>query len=188
MIFLFLINDKIDRKKIIGLFEDKKEVFVKYPPSRYMSELLEVCKDVRHAKDRVQTHIKTYKDVHIDSPFSVRLNAIDMVRKGLKPYMTEKEKILRSVRMKGKWNPNFGGMTEEHKKKLSLAAIGKPGTNKGRTFSQQWRDRMSKAHTGNRRAKGLRWIYNPSTGEHRRIKPDEERPYGWLMGMRPHKY
>lgn len=188
MIYLFLINDKVERRQTIGLFENKKEVFSKYPPGRYMSELLEVCKDKWHARDRVQIQLKTYKDVLIDSPFSVKLNAVDMVRKGYKPVIPEKEKKLRSLRMKGKWNPNFGGMTEEHKKKLSKAALGKPGTNKGRTFSNEWRDKMSLAHQGNQRAKGLRWAYNPLTGEHKRLKSEEERPEGWRLGMLKDKY
>lgn len=188
MIFLYLINDKIDRKKIIGLFEDKRAVFTKYPPGRYMSELLEVCRDRYHAKDRVQVQIKTYKDVTIDSPFSVKLNAIDMTRKGFKATFTDKEKKLRSLRIQGKWNPNFGGMSDEHKKKLSEAAKGKPGTNKGRRFDPLWRSKMSDAHKGNQRAKGLRWVYNPLTGEHKRLKSDDERPEGWRLGMLKDKY
>lgn len=44
--------------------------------------------------------------------------------------------------------------TEETKKKLSLALKGKPGPNKGKTFSIEYRKRLSDAHKGQRLGAG----------------------------------
>jgi transposase-like protein len=38
--------------------------------------------------------------------------------------------------------------TEETKKRISQSSMGKPGTNAGKIFSQEWRDKISKAQRG----------------------------------------
>lgn len=42
-------------------------------------------------------------------------------------------------------------LTDETKKKMSAAQIGKPGTNTGKTFSAQWRQRISEGQKGKSR-------------------------------------
>jgi DNA-binding transcriptional regulator YiaG len=39
-------------------------------------------------------------------------------------------------------------LTEEHKQSISEASIGKPGTNTGKIFDENWRFNMSEAHKG----------------------------------------
>jgi len=39
-------------------------------------------------------------------------------------------------------------LTEEHRANMSKSAMGKPGTNKGRKFSDEWREKIAEANTG----------------------------------------
>lgn len=186
MIYLFLITHKTSRKQTIAVIQDvQKDVFIQYPVKEYMNELLEVCRDRYHVKDRMLVWQKTYPKALVNSPFSIKKDAMDLKFDGWKPSFDAKELMLRSLRMMGKFNPNFGGMTEEHKKKLSEAAKGKPGTNKGKKFNKEWRNKISESAKGNKAAKGLKWIHNPLTGEHKRLKKNEPRPPGWKYGMYP---
>lgn len=187
MFYLFLITSKKERRQSIVVLDDKKAVFTSYPLSSYMNELLEVCRDRYHVKDRMVILKKTYPKASVESPFSIKKDAMDLHMNGWKPSFSDKEKKLRSVRISGPRNPNYGGMSDEHRRKLSEAAKGKPGTNTGKKFDKEWRTNLSQAARGNTAAKGMRWIHNPMTGEHKRLKTDEDRPVGWKYGMMRYK-
>jgi len=181
MYFIYLISK--DRGHTLYVCEDKKQVYNDYPPNLHMIELLETCKDKQLVKIRIPIIQKNYKESTIHTPFSLKKNLGDMIKEGWRYEVTEQERDQRKRRIAGDRNPNYGGLSEEHRKKISQSSKGKPGTNTGKKFSGHTRKLMSMAKKGNQHSAGLRWIYNPYTEERRRIKNDEELPEGFYYGV-----
>jgi len=65
---------------------------------------------------------------------------------GLREHYAEHESILKGV-----------PMSDEAKKNMSMAAMGKAGTNTGKIFSEEWRSNMSKALSGSEVLAGRRF-------------------------------
>ena len=82
-------------------------------------------------------------------------------------------------------NPNRGGLSQEHKDKISKSKKGKPSGRLGKKASDEHLMRMSASAKGNKSASGLLWCHEPLSGKHRRIKSNLDLPEGWVLGRDP---
>jgi hypothetical protein len=77
----------------------------------------------------------------------------------------------------------------EHKRKVVLAATGRPGTFKGKKHTEEVKRLIGEANARLKRGEGnphfgTMWIFNTKTGESIRVKKDSVIPIGWQKGRR----
>lgn len=131
----------------------------KYGENSFEFTILEECND-----DMLIIREKSWTIYHDsfnpDKGYNIR--DVEERSSGMKGRHQSKEfKEVKRIAWLGKNNPNKNGMTKEHRQKLSMAKIGikrKPFTKetklklsnalKGRIFSEEWKQKLSKAHLG----------------------------------------
>lgn len=139
-------------------------------------ELLMICKTKLEVKQKTRKMNKP-----IDCPFPLHLTRQDMFRLGLidKPF---DEKTLRkmSEAKLGNKNPNYGGLKESTKQKMSAVRKGKSGF-QGKKHRLESKLKTSQSMKGKRNLLGWIWCHN-GLDEERRVKVI---PPGWYRGRIP---
>ena len=76
-------------------------------------------------------------------------------------------------------NPFYGKRhSEKTRKQMSVAHKGKPGPNKGKHLSEEWKNKIGEASRGNTATKGMHWYNNGKIN-----KVCYECPDGFVPGM-----
>lgn len=188
MFCIFLVTNKLNKEAFIEVFNNEREVPIKYSPRVYLLELLEKHSDAFIAKQRVEALQKTYK-IH-----SVFLNDVKKAKDpnhsskpgpkpGTKFNLSEEDRERRRRQFSKENHPNLkNGFTEEHRKKLSEKKLGKPGNRLGKPCPEETKLLMSQKMKGKQGRLGTKWIYNNTTGEERVIKEGDPIPDGFRIG------
>jgi group I intron endonuclease len=119
---------------------------IKHGIENFKIEEIEKCKNRNESNIREKYYIELYDARNTNVGYNIALGGdsqwqsaeiIAKIQEGRKKYFE----------LHG--NPRKGvPLSEEHKKAISIASMGKPGTNLGRVFSQEWKDKLSDSNSG----------------------------------------
>lgn len=139
------------------------------------------CTTKLEVKLSIRNIIKSYNKP-IQSPFSCHLSRLDQYKLGmLGKYHTDEEIYKMRLAKLGNKNPNFGGLTDEARQKMSVTRKGKPSNHTGKRHKLESKQKTAKSMKGKRNALGWRWIHNYDC--ERRVKGPC--PVGWRPGRLP---
>jgi len=143
-------------------------------------EMLMQCKSKLEAKVRAREFANQYKTL-IDAPFAVHMTRLEMYRLGQidKPFTAESLRKMSEKKL-GNKNPNFGGLKEETKRKMSAVRKGKSGF-QGKKHRPESKAKTSLSMRGKKNVLGWFWVNN-GLDEEKRAKSV---PQGWFRGRVP---
>jgi group I intron endonuclease len=137
---------------------------IKYGIENFKIEEIEKCKNRNESNIREKYYIELYDARNTNVGYNIALGGdsqwqsaeiIAKIQEGRKKYFE----------LYG--NPRKGiPLSEKHKKAISIASMGKPGTNLGRAFSQEWKDKLSDSNSGQMRNDEVKkTLSNSHTGQ-----------------------
>jgi group I intron endonuclease len=122
---------------------------IKHGIENFKIEEIEKCKNRNESNIREKYYIELYDARNTNVGYNIALGGdsqwqsaeiITKIQEGRRKYFE----------LHG--NPRKGvPLSEEHKKAISIASMGKSGTNLGRVFSQEWKDKLSDSNSGQMR-------------------------------------
>lgn len=170
----------INTPQEIVVFEGVYREFVVANGSRGCEPLMQ-CTTKFEVKISLRNIIKSYNKP-INCPFPYHLTRIDQFRLGmLGKFHTDEQLYKMKLAKLGSRNPNYGGLTDEARRKMSITRKGKPSNHTGKKHSLESRHKTSKSMKGKRNCQGWRWIHNYDI--ERRVKGPV--PVGWRPGRLP---
>jgi len=166
MYSLYLVTNLINNKIYIGQTKNFKQrlsqyrsafnrkynkqllhkAFVKYGFANFKFEVIAMAKNLEDANEAEKDLIRQYNSDNFLIGYNVSSGGTNFekneairnnISKGLRNHYANNVSIL-----KGKPQPQW------LREKISKGSMGKPGTNKGKKFSEQWRKNISKSLTG----------------------------------------
>jgi hypothetical protein len=187
MYCIFLITEKASKSKVLHIVEGEKTIYTHYSPRAYLIELLEKHAEQIICKGRVQFLSGQY-GCDIKSVFNLKaVKDPNKTRRhgplpGTKYNITEEDRARRRAQFSKERHPNKGGLSEDHRSKISATKKTQPSNHTGKKHTPEYKAHMSQVMKGNQHRTGWIPIHNPTTGEEKCIRRDDKIPEGFRYG------